>query len=129
MPTIKSLNYDEQEIIRDILNLHSPGGRIDCDPTFSVGNFYKKGLDRPEFIFDKFPQTEDTQEASSDNLPLGDESIQTIMFDPPFVIGGKKFKESKDGSCVIGKRFHQFESWQELKDMYSLSPLKSSTES
>lgn len=116
---ISSIGYNEQEIIRDILYLHAEGKYIDCDPTFSVGNFYKDGLPKPKYRYDKTPQIEGVIEASSDKLPLENESIDTLMFDPPFVIGGATYNESKEGSCVIAKRFTQFESFDELKQMYS----------
>jgi hypothetical protein len=116
---ISSINYDEQEIIRNILELHVPSKLIDCDPTYSIGNFYKKGLSQPKYKFDKFPSIEGVVEATSDNLSLERESIDTIMFDPPFVIGGANYKENKEGSSIIAKRFTSFTSWEELQQMYS----------
>lgn len=118
---ISSINYDEQELIRDILFLFAPNKRIDVDPTYSVGNFYKNGLPQPTHKFDKFPQTHDTIEACSDNLPLCDNSIETIMFDPPFVIGGIDHEWVEEGSNIIGRRFSNFQSFGELKKMYSES--------
>lgn len=120
---IKSIGFDEQEIIRNILSLHT-NGVIDCDPTYSKGNFYKKGLPKPKYIFDKFPQTEDTVQALAENLPLDNESISTLLFDPPFLIGGKDRPEVKQGSNIISRRFMNFTSWAELKEMYSLSLLE-----
>jgi len=38
---IKSISYDQTEIIKNILLLHVPTKRIDVDSTYSVGNFYK----------------------------------------------------------------------------------------
>ena len=38
---IKSISYDQQEIINNILFLNGIH-RIDCDPMFGRGNFYKK---------------------------------------------------------------------------------------
>lgn len=119
MSVISTIGYDEQEIIRNILHLHGNGNYIDCDPTYSKGNFYKKGLPKPKFIFDKFPQTEDTVQATSDKLPLESESCNVIMFDPPFVISGEGINNSKDGSGIISKRFTAFKSFDELKTMYS----------
>lgn len=116
---ISTIGFDEQEIIRDILYLHAGGFYIDCDPCYSVGNFYKSGLPKPKHIFDKYPQSGEVIEATSDKLPLDNESVNTIMFDPPFVIGGATYDDSKEGSCIIQKRFTQFESWPELKEMYS----------
>jgi hypothetical protein len=39
---ISSISYDQGEIINNILRLHVPSYKIDCDPTYSKGNFYKK---------------------------------------------------------------------------------------
>lgn len=36
---IKSISYDQGEIIRNILKLHVHSKSIDCDPTFSQGVF------------------------------------------------------------------------------------------
>ena len=116
---ISTINYDEQEIIRDILYLHGNGNYIECDPCFSVGNFYKDGLPIPRFIFDKFPSLPNVIEATSDNLPLDDKSVNVIMFDPPFVIGGVDHDYVKDGSNIISRRFTSFSSFKELKTMYS----------
>lgn len=110
---ISSIGFDEQQIIRDILYLHGKGNYIDCDPTFSVGNFYKNGLPKPKYRFDKFPQTKDVIEATSDNLPLEDETCNIVMFDPPFVINGD-LKETG----IITKRFTSFKHWNELRAMY-----------
>jgi hypothetical protein len=44
---------------------------------------------QPKLKFDLTPQTEDTIQASSSNLPLEDSSVKCSMFDPPFVIAGK----------------------------------------
>lgn len=118
---ISTISYNEQEIIRDILHLHADGGNIDCDPTYSIGNFYKNGLTQPTHKFDKFPQIEGVIEATSDKLPLRDQSMRTIMFDPPFVLGGDTYDDAKEGSCIIAKRFTGFHDFNELKDMYSSS--------
>ncbi len=111
---ISTIGFNEQEIIRDILYLHGKGNYIDCDPTFSVGNFYKNGLPKPNYRFDKYPQIKGVVEATSDNIPLENESCNVIMFDPPFVINGY-LKETG----IITKRFTSFKHWNELKEMYN----------
>jgi hypothetical protein len=115
---IKSISYDDQEIIGDIINLHCGGRRIDVDPTYSVGNFYKHGIPPPIHKFDINPQVNGVIKADARNLPLENSSMYTIMFDPPFVIGGATYKESQNGSCIIQKRFSQFTSFDELRDLY-----------
>lgn len=113
---ISSINYDEQELIRDILHLHANGNYIDVDPCYSVGNFYKDGLPKPKYKFDKFPQTKDTIQAESSNLPLEDNSVNVVMFDPPFILGDADREQD-----IIGKRFTRFKTWDDLRCMYSNS--------
>lgn len=119
--TITSINFNEQNIIKDILKLHCGGNYIECDPCFSTGQFYSKGLPKPIYIFDKYPQTNDTIQAESHNLPLENNSINVIMFDPPFIITGDTFGKAKKGSCIIAKRFNGFKNWNELQTMYKNS--------
>ena len=49
---IKSISFNEQELIRDILYLHCKGNPIDLDATYSIGNFYKEGIKKPKYKFD-----------------------------------------------------------------------------
>ena len=56
--TISSISFNQNEIIGNILQLHSPNQRIDLDPTYSIGNFYKNGIREPEYKFDIEPQVE-----------------------------------------------------------------------
>ena len=39
---IKSISYNQHEILRNILDLHCGGNGPDVDITYSVGNFYGK---------------------------------------------------------------------------------------
>lgn len=116
---IKSLSFDQSEIIRGIIDLHIKSKRIDCDPTYSKGNFYKNtGIEKPKYIFDLFPQTEDTVKADCRNLPLENNSIESLMFDPPFLATtGKSLKEGKDNN-FINKRFGVYPSEKELHKFY-----------
>jgi hypothetical protein len=118
---ISTIGYNEQEIIRDILYLHADNKPIDCDPTYSTGHFYKDWAQPPKYKFDKFPQSPGTVEATSDKLPLDQNSVSVIMFDPPFVMEGEHSNEAQNGSCITGKRFSSFRNFEELKEMYSLS--------
>ena len=111
---ISSIGYDEQEMIRDIIYLHSPIKKIDLDPCYSIGNFYKDGIKKPKYIFDKYPQTNDCIQAESHSLPVENESVETIMFDPPFVFG----IHGKAEENIMAKRFTIFKDFDELKNMY-----------
>ena len=47
---VKSISYDQTEIINWILDLHVPSHHIDCDPTYSKGNFYSNtGIEYPQY--------------------------------------------------------------------------------
>ena len=113
---ISTIGYDEQEMIRDILYLHARGKHIDCDPTYSIGNFYKNGVPKPKYKFDKFPQLPDVIEATADNLPMENESCEVIMFDPPFILGDAEREQD-----IIGDRFTRFKEFSDLQAMYSAS--------
>ena len=116
---IKSISYDQAEIIRSILKLHVPNGVIDCDATYSKGNFYNKtNIEKPKYKFDIAPQTEDTIQADARKLPLDDESISCIMFDPPFLATtGKSLIDGKNNN-YINRRFGVFSSEKELHQFY-----------
>lgn len=102
---IKSISYSQEDIMKDIMNLYE----IDCfelDPTYSKGIFYKN-LPQPKHKFDIEPQLEEVKKADCINLPLKDNSIKSIMFDPPF-IAGIPTKTAKKG--VISSRFGSYKS-------------------
>lgn len=109
---IKSVSDNQYQIIKDILALYCPNG-IDLDPTYSKGNFYKQ-IEKPRFKSDLYPQSDDVIKSDAANLWLENESIQTIMFDPPFVAGHTKEKPTG----IIGERFHGFRYIPDLWEWY-----------
>ena len=116
---IRSISYDQGEIIQSILKLHVPSMKIDCDATYSKGNFYKKtGVEQPQYKFDIVPQTPDTVYADARHLPLPDKSLSCIIFDPPFLATtGKSLTEGKNNN-YINRRFGVFSSEKELHQFY-----------
>ena len=61
---IQSVNYNQADLISDIIKLHVPQGYIDCDCTYSTGQFYANGtVDKPEYKFDLYPQSADVIKA------------------------------------------------------------------
>jgi len=119
METISSIGYNQEEIIENIIKLHVPQGFIDCDCTYSKGNFYKSGkIKEPQYKFDKFPQTEDTIQSCATNLPLEDNSINCLMFDPPFLATKGKSLTIENDSNIINRRFGVFNSEKELHKFY-----------
>jgi len=115
---VRNISYDQSEIIRNILRLHVPGGKIDCDPTYSTGAFYNgTGIEVPELRFDIKPQAEGVIQADARHLPLEDESISCMMFDPPFLATtGKSLTEGQGN--IINRRFGVFPDEQSLHRFY-----------
>ena len=116
---IKSIGYNQGEIIRNILKLHVPDGKIDCDPTFSTGAFYRNtGVDVPALRFDISPQRNDVVKADARHLPLADESISCMMIDPPFLATKGKSLKNRDGN-IINRRFGVYSDEKSLHQCYS----------
>ena len=117
---IRSVSYSQEEIINNILALHAPEGVIDADVTYSKGVFYKSGVvKQPRLKFDLEPQTADTIASDSRSLPLEVQSVNCIMFDPPFVIAGNTYKTNTDeNSSRIAKRFSAYSNFEQLKEHY-----------
>ena len=115
----KSISYDQTEIINWILDLHVPSHHIDCDPTYSKGNFYNNtGIEQPQYKFDILPQTDGVEYGDSRNLPLMDRSINCMMFDPPFLATTGKSLKTDNDSNKINKRFGVYPSEKELHRFY-----------
>lgn len=115
---LKSISYDQVEIIDNIIKLHIPSGQFSVDACYSIGNFYKDGrIKQPTYKFDLAPQLEDVVQADCRNLPLEDVSVSSIMFDPLFIVSGDAGKINATGRIV--KRFSGFSSPKEMFDMYS----------
>ena len=116
---VKSIGYDQGEIIRNILKLHVPEGRIDCDPTFSTGAFYNgTGIDAPLYRFDISPQRSDVVQSDARHLPLADSSISCMMLDPPFLATKGKSLNGTDGN-IINRRFGVYPDEKSLHRCYS----------
>lgn len=113
---VRSVSFNETEIINNILRLHVPGQQIDLDPTFSIGNFYKGLRVKPKFKFDINPQIEGVLQSDCRQLPFGAEEINSIMFDPPFLCG---IPTSEETMGIMKKRFSTFKNIPELWKFYS----------
>lgn len=89
---------------------------LDC--TYSKGVMWR-GLEsiHPKFCSDLLPQHDFVEELSSTDLHLKFESLDSIVFDPPFLFRNRK----SDNKDKISARFSYFKSYEELKEMYSNS--------
>ena len=116
---IKSISYNQYEIIKSILELHVASHKIDCDSTYSIGNFYKNtGVGVPAYKFDIIPQAEGVEYGDSRALPLEDNSIGCLMFDPPFLATTGKSLQKGNNNNIINKRFGVYPSEKELHQFY-----------
>lgn len=117
---IKNISFDENEILRSISVLHNNSQPFQLDPTYSTGQFYKSFPD-PEIKYDLEPQTNDTSYSDCRKLPFDDGVIKSIIFDPPFVIGGTPNSGHKNGSQIISKRFSSFKTVDKMVNLYEQS--------
>lgn len=125
---IKSISYNQKEILYDIMQLHNNGKPFEVDMTYSTGGFYKINkndnyiIPYPSLKFDVCPQTEDTVKIEPlGNLPLENNSIESIIIDLPFVISPRECKSMhnmKDGSNIIMKRFSSYYPVSEMLESY-----------
>lgn len=137
---IKSIGYNQHEILYNIMQLHNDGKPFDCDPTYSIGNFYGKfnitkddgetveiEIPQPKYKFDVYPQADGVEKIEPlGRFPLEDNSISSICVDLPFVIScgpsmrtpdydenGKKVKNN-----LISRRFAAYYPVAELLKSY-----------
>ena len=116
---VRSVGYDQGEILRNILRLHVPEGKIDCDPTFSTGAFYHgTGIDPPPLRFDIHPQAEGVLCADARHLPLEDNSISCMILDPPFLATKGKSLQAGEGNR-INRRFGVYPDEKTLHRCYA----------
>ena len=113
---VRSVYSNNHDVIKNIMELYKID-QFDLDCTYSRGLFWKD-LPGPKIKTDLAPVTKDTIQADSEKLPFADDQMKSIMYDPPFVISGKLYKENKEGSSVIAKRFEGYTTYEKLTKNY-----------
>ncbi len=114
---VKSISYNQHQILKWILQLHCEGD-IELDPTYSTGGFYKQGVREPKYKFDISPAKPDVIAAAAEALPLKDNSIKTMIFDPPFLATkGKSLDIPSDG--VQNKTVRRFGWYASEKELFA----------
>lgn len=134
---IKSVSYNQHEILFNIMKLHNGGKPFDCDITYSIGNFYGDftitndngekfniTIPQPKHKFDVFPQFGDVKKIEPDgNILLENNSIKSIVIDLPFVVSPKTAPSVVNGSSersnLIYKRFSSYYPASEMFKSYS----------
>ena len=101
----QSVSFSERDILQSILALVGRE-RIELDPCYCIGSFYD-GLLQPRYKFDLLPRGPGIVQADCRELPLWPETIDSIMFDPPFIAGGM-------GTMQMIKNYGRHESMPEF---------------
>ena len=113
---IKSLYDNQKELINSIVSLHC-GGSLDADITYSSGKMYKGcSFQGPSLKFDISPTAEDVIEADASTVKF--DSVDSIMFDPPFLATTGKSLKKQDGNNLIAQRFSVFPNERSLHQFY-----------
>lgn len=108
---IRSVSFDQHEILCNILRLHVKQRYFDVDFTYSIGEFYSNGLvPIPLRKYDKYPQMEDVLPlAEAENIK--NSSVKAVVVDLPFLITRKQWTDN----CRMSQRFDYFDN---LEDAY-----------
>jgi len=109
---IKSVFYNQKKLIYAIQSLHLNNANFELDPTYSKGNFYEHE-NQPKFRYDIRPQKEYVVKNCSTNLPHKNNSIKSVIYDPPFLATTGPSLIKKQGN-LITKRFGYYQSENEL---------------
>lgn len=112
-----SVFQEDKEVLKafDDIFLKNKWYELDC--TYSKGVFYK-GIKEPKIKSDIIPLFLDVLEEDSTKLSgFKNNSIESIVFDPPFLFRNRK-SENKD---LISARFSYFNSFESLLEMYEKS--------
>ena len=109
---IKSVSYNQTEILKSIIELHIPDKKIHADIPYGSGCFYKD-IERPSICMDINPKFDFVVETDSNLLPFCNDSLNSIVFDPPFLCHIKKTNTS-----IMGKRFSGYWTYSELETHY-----------
>jgi len=116
---VKSASNSQKEILDSIRSLYCPYG-FSADVTFGNGSFYKNPEDWPELRFDLDESLENCMPASSDNLPVKDFSLDSVVFDPPFLTYVRDNRNG-NGNMVMSRRYSGYWRYDELAEHYQNS--------
>lgn len=112
-----SVFENDSDILKAIDDIFLKNKWFDLDCTYSKGVFYY-GIQEPRLKSDLAPIGNDIKQADCTKLDfIEDNSLNSIVFDPPFLFRNRK-SENKD---KISNRFSYFKTYDELQEMYKKS--------
>jgi hypothetical protein len=107
--SIKTISYNQAEILAWIMKLYNNGNPFECDLTASKCIFWRS-LPAPLYLYDKYPQLDNVRDLTeADSLP--DEIFSSIVYDLPFIVS------DKNTDNIIKDRFTYFTSIEEAYDV------------
>lgn len=107
----------DADILTAMSDIFLKGKWYDLDCTYSKGVFYEH-IPQPKFKSDITPLFDDVIKADSQSLEfVEDKSLESIVFDPPFLFRNRKSANNDK----ISARFSYFKSYEELIEMYRKS--------
>lgn len=115
----RSISYDQREILDWVRELHCPNG-FDVDATFGNGGFYRDESEWPKYRFDADRTLKNCHYGRSQDLPLADRVVDSVVFDPPFLTYVRAARHG-NGSMVMAKRFSGYWRYDELENHYRAS--------
>jgi len=113
---IPSVSESQTFILQSILKLHCDG-KFDADITYGNGQFYKE-IPAPLFCSDVSPQCEGVIPCDSTKLPFKNDSVGSIVFDPPFLT---YIRNDREHGSLMAKRFGGYWTYDELARHYQLT--------
>jgi len=112
-----SVFESDSEILTAIDDIFLKNNWYDLDCTYSKGVFYYD-IKQPRSKSDLEPLYEDVIQSDCTDLSfIENSSLNSIVFDPPFLFRNRKSVNNDK----ISARFTYFKSYQELQDMYEKS--------
>ena len=112
---VKSVYTDQTELLQNLMALHCPQG-FDCDVTYGNGSFYRN-IPTPALKFDIDPQVAGVVQACSTALPVADNVLNSVVFDPPFLTYVRAGREG-NGKMIMSRRFAGYWRYDELAKHY-----------
>lgn len=120
---IRSVEYNQSDIIKSIMSLCGIE-RFDADLTYGNGAFYKD-IEKPKYRMDIDEGLGDlTDICSSVDTPFRDGTLNSLMFDPPFLTYVRAARDG-NGNMVMAKRFGGYWRYDELESHYKSTLIES----
>jgi tRNA G10 N-methylase Trm11 len=103
------------DLFPSVLSIYVPEGSVVADVTYGRGVFWQK-VDRSKYDL----RATDLQDGTdARKLPYADESLDALVFDPPYMHWSGSIKESINGCYKNNERGESAKSWQDVLKLYT----------